>query len=136
MQAAVLHGARDLRVESRPAPDPGPGDVVVEVSHCGVCGTDLHMVIEGWGRPGTVGGHEWSGRVVAVGSEIDDVAVGAAVVGGPAVVCGTCAACLAASVGDELRPFLTRALANVRRLDCFAAGWRHSDRRLTGAGTA
>ncbi|MEZ6015422.1 MAG: sulfurtransferase TusA family protein [Planctomycetota bacterium] len=41
-----------------------------------------------------------------------------------------CAACLAASVGDELRPFLTRAHANVRRLDCFAAGWRHSDRRL------
>ena len=93
MQAAVLHGARDLRIESRPAPDPGPGDVVVEVSHCGVCGTDLHMVIEGWGRPGTVGGHEWSGRVVAVGPGVDDVAVGAAVVGGPAVACGTCAAC-------------------------------------------
>ncbi len=95
MQAAVLHGARDLRIERRPAPRPGPQDVVVEVSHCGVCGTDLHMVIEGWGRPGTVGGHEWSGRVVAVGSDVDGLGVGAAVVGGPAVVCGTCPACRA-----------------------------------------
>ncbi len=95
MQAAVLHGVGDLRVEDRPTPRPGPLDVVVQVSHCGVCGTDLHMVIEGWGRPGSVGGHEWSGRVVAVGSEVDDLDVGAAVVGGPAVACGACTACRA-----------------------------------------
>ena len=48
-------------------PAPGPGEVLVEVSHCGVCGSDLHMVIDGWGRKGSVEGHEWSGTVVAVG---------------------------------------------------------------------
>lgn len=46
-----------------------------------------------------------------------------------------CIACLAASVGDELQPFTHRAHANVRRLDCYGAGWRHSDRRLAAVGT-
>lgn len=45
-----------------------------------------------------------------------------------------CIACLAASVGDELEPFTRRAHANVRRLDCYSAGWRHSDRRLAVLG--
>jgi len=45
-----------------------------------------------------------------------------------------CIACLAASVGDELVSFSRRAHANVRRLDCYGAGWRHSDRRLSKQG--
>lgn len=45
-----------------------------------------------------------------------------------------CIACLAASVGDELEPFTRRAHANVRRLDCYGAGWRYSDRRLAAQG--
>jgi len=45
-----------------------------------------------------------------------------------------CIACLAASVGDELEPFTRRAHASVRRLDCYSAGWRHSDRRLAALG--
>ena len=94
MSVAVLHGPGDLRVEDRPVPEPGPGDVVVEVSHCGVCGTDLHMVVEGWGRPGSVGGHEWSGVVVAAGADVSEIAVGDAVVGGPPPGCGHCDLCL------------------------------------------
>lgn len=93
MAAAVLHGPGDLRVERRPVPVPGPHDVVVAVSHCGVCGTDLHMVVEGWGRPGSVGGHEWSGTVVATGAEVAGLAVGDAVVGGPPPGCGRCGPC-------------------------------------------
>ena len=95
MRAAVLHGPADLRVEDRPVPDPGPTDVLVEVSHCGVCGTDLHFVIEGWGTPGSVGGHEWSGHVVAVGPDVDGWSIGDRVVGGPAATCGTCPGCRA-----------------------------------------
>lgn len=45
-----------------------------------------------------------------------------------------CIACLAASVGDELVPFLRRARANVTRLDCYGAGWRHADRLLAARG--
>jgi threonine dehydrogenase-like Zn-dependent dehydrogenase len=93
MRAAVLHGRDDLRIEPRPVPEPGPGEVLVEVSHCGVCGSDLHMVMDGWGRPGSIGGHEWSGRVAAVGPETARLSVGDAVVGGPTPGCGSCPAC-------------------------------------------
>ena len=94
MRAAVLHGPRDLRIAHRPVPVPGAGQVLVEVSHCGVCGTDLHMVVEGWGQPGSIGGHEWSGRVVAVGDGTTRFSVGDAVVGGAVPPCGQCPACV------------------------------------------
>ena len=51
MRAAVLHGQLDLTIEERPVPEIGPRDVLLEVSHCGICGTDLHFVLEGWGQP-------------------------------------------------------------------------------------
>ncbi|MDJ0847602.1 MAG: alcohol dehydrogenase catalytic domain-containing protein, partial [Myxococcota bacterium] len=66
MRAAVYRERESLAVEERPLPELGPAEVLVEVSHCGVCGTDLHLVMEGWGRPGSIGGHEYSGRIVAV----------------------------------------------------------------------
>ncbi len=95
MPAAVLHGPGDVRVEDRPVPQAGARQVVVEVSHCGICGTDLHMAIEGWGRPGSVGGHEWSGTVAATGDDVTRVAVGDAVVGGPTPACDRCEPCRA-----------------------------------------
>src|SRR5215213_9446158 len=95
MPAAVYRGPRRLEVEERPVPRPGPGDVLVEVSHCGVCGSDLHFVLEGWGRPGSVGGHEYAGRVVDLGAGVTGWAVGDGVVGGPRPACGACRACAA-----------------------------------------
>src|SRR5712692_7671685 len=67
MRAAVYRGPHDVAVEDRPVPELGPHDVLLEVSHCGVCGSDLHMFVDGWGAPNSIGGHEFSGRVVAVG---------------------------------------------------------------------
>jgi (R,R)-butanediol dehydrogenase/meso-butanediol dehydrogenase/diacetyl reductase len=93
MPAAVYRGRRRLEVEERPVPRPGPGEVLVEVSHCGVCGSDLHFVLDGWGRPGSVGGHEWAGRVVDVSADVTGWEVGDAVVGGPRPSCGSCRAC-------------------------------------------
>jgi threonine dehydrogenase-like Zn-dependent dehydrogenase len=58
-----------------------------------VCGTDIHMVLEGWARPGTWGGHEWVGRIAAVGDEVDRWQAGDHVVGGPPIGCGACAMC-------------------------------------------
>jgi 2-desacetyl-2-hydroxyethyl bacteriochlorophyllide A dehydrogenase len=95
MPAAVYRGPRRLEVEARPVPQPGPGEVLVEVSHCGVCGSDLHFVLDGWGRPGSVGGHEYAGRVVDLGAEVTGWSVGDAVVGGPWPTCGNCRACTA-----------------------------------------
>jgi (R,R)-butanediol dehydrogenase/meso-butanediol dehydrogenase/diacetyl reductase len=93
MAAAVYRGPRRLEVEELPVPHPGPGDVLVEVSHCGVCGSDLHFVLDGWGRPGSVGGHEYAGRVVGLGDGVTGWEVGDAVVGGPRPTCGRCRAC-------------------------------------------
>src|SRR6266513_1895100 len=100
MPAAVYRAKGELGVEERPVPEPGPGEVLVEVSHCGVCGSDLHMVLDGWGQPGRVGGHEWSGRIAAVGPNVESWNVGTAVVGGDLVPCGACAMC------DDGRPAL------------------------------
>ena len=93
--AAVYRRRGQVEVEDRELPAPGDGQVVVQVSYCGVCGSDLHLVDEGWGRPGDVLGHEWSGVVVAVGSGVSELAPGDQVLGGPGPRCGTCEACLA-----------------------------------------
>jgi threonine dehydrogenase-like Zn-dependent dehydrogenase len=95
MRAAVYRGRGEMVVEERPVPEVGARDVLLEVSHCGVCGSDLHFVLDGWGRPGAIEGHEYSGRVVAVGDAVTDWAVGDEVVGGPTPRCGECEYCRA-----------------------------------------
>jgi 2-desacetyl-2-hydroxyethyl bacteriochlorophyllide A dehydrogenase len=93
MRAAVTRGPGRLEVVDVPVPEIGPGDVLVAVDLCGVCGSDLHMVLEGWARPDTIGGHEWVGRVVEVGSDVTRWSVDDLVVGGPPPGCGDCPAC-------------------------------------------
>ena len=93
MLAAVYQGDRTMTVEHLPIPTPAADEVLVEVSHCGICGTDLHYVLEGWGRPGSVNGHEYSGLVVGIGDDVTDVVLGARVVGGPSRGCGRCQPC-------------------------------------------
>jgi (R,R)-butanediol dehydrogenase / meso-butanediol dehydrogenase / diacetyl reductase len=94
MPAAVYRGSNDVAVEERPVPHPGPGEALVEVRHCGICGSDLHLIGDGLGSPGTVMGHEYSGVVVALGEGVADWQVGDEVVGGPAPRCGQCRRCL------------------------------------------
>jgi (R,R)-butanediol dehydrogenase/meso-butanediol dehydrogenase/diacetyl reductase len=95
MRAAVYREKDRMDVEDRPVPAAGPGEVLLEVSHCGICGSDIHFVLEGWGQPGSIEGHEFSGTVVAVGSGVTRWKVGDAVVGGPTPRCGKCEFCLA-----------------------------------------
>jgi len=95
MPAAVLQGPGRLEVTEVPVPAVGPEDVLVAVDLCGVCGSDLHMVLEGWGAPGSWQGHEWIGTVAAVGSGVTEWQRGDVVVGGPTIRCGTCPPCLA-----------------------------------------
>jgi threonine dehydrogenase-like Zn-dependent dehydrogenase len=95
MPAAVLKGLRHVEVEDRPVPEPAADEVLLEVSHCGICGSDIHFVLEGWGQPGSIEGHEYSATVVAVGDGVTRWKVGDRVVGGPSPKCGTCEYCLA-----------------------------------------
>ena len=95
MRAAVYKGDQTIAVEDYPTPAVGPCDVLLEISHCGVCGSDIHFVLEGWSAPDKVHGHEFSGTVVKVGDAVTSWSVGDAVVGGPTVRCGECDYCQA-----------------------------------------
>lgn len=94
MLASVYVGDDALAVDDVPVPELVPGEVRIEVSHCGICGTDLHLVLEQIARPGTILGHEWAGTIVALGDGVEGWAVGDRVVCGPAPGCGVCRACL------------------------------------------
>jgi uncharacterized zinc-type alcohol dehydrogenase-like protein len=75
---------------------PGPNDVAIDILFSGICHTDVHQVSEDWGpaKFPMVPGHEIVGRVVAVGSEVKDLDVGAAVgVGCMVDSCRVCASC-------------------------------------------
>jgi threonine dehydrogenase-like Zn-dependent dehydrogenase len=85
MKAAVYYGPRDIRIEEVPTPVPGPNDLLVAVKACGICGSDLHTyrygIFEDLGREiegqdGRLMGHEFSGIVAEVGSEVTGVKVG------------------------------------------------------------
>jgi (R,R)-butanediol dehydrogenase/meso-butanediol dehydrogenase/diacetyl reductase len=93
MPAAVYVGPGRLEVRDVDVPALGDHDVLVEVDLCGVCGSDLHLVLEGWGAPGSIPGHEWTGTVAAVGAAVTAWRSGDAVVGGPPQRCGTCPSC-------------------------------------------
>jgi 2-desacetyl-2-hydroxyethyl bacteriochlorophyllide A dehydrogenase len=91
--AAVYTGDGHVSVEERPVPEPRDGEVQIAVSHCGICGTDLHLVLEQYARPGTVLGHEWAGTITAVGASVQGWRTGQRVVAGPTPGCGECRAC-------------------------------------------
>jgi 2-desacetyl-2-hydroxyethyl bacteriochlorophyllide A dehydrogenase len=95
MEACVYVGDGVLEVQDVPVPAPGPGDVLIEIAQCGICGTDLHLVLGRIARPGTVLGHEWAGTITATGEGVDGWSVGQRVVCGPAPGCGECRACRA-----------------------------------------
>jgi L-iditol 2-dehydrogenase len=94
MKAAVLHGPRDLRVEPGSSPTAAADDVVVRVLVAGLCGTD-HRIWTGdrpVGYP-RVMGHEFVGRVEAVGDSVTRVAAGDRVAVEPNYSCGACPLC-------------------------------------------
>jgi len=99
MLAAVLHGVGDLRLEEVDRPRlKGPKDVLVEIHATAVCGTDV-AIYKGKqaARMPLIMGHEASGLVVEVGSDVRKVKLGDRVVVNPTVSCGTCAMCNRAS---------------------------------------
>ncbi len=72
MKAAVYRGPNRVYIEEVPLPEPGPGEVVLQVQACGVCGTDLKKIAHGDPPPPRIFGHEVAGRVSAVGAGVRD----------------------------------------------------------------
>jgi len=94
MKAAILHGPRDLRVESLREPRPEPGEVLVRIVAAGLCGTDYEI----WSGARRVAyprvmGHELVGRVEAVAPDVTQVSPGDPVVVEPNYSCGHCPLC-------------------------------------------
>ena len=94
MRAAMLNDQHELEVTDVADPTPGPGDLVLQVTACGICGSDLKL------RPampaGLVMGHEFCGEIVATGADTDARwRPGRHVTALPVIGCGRCLACLA-----------------------------------------
>jgi 2-desacetyl-2-hydroxyethyl bacteriochlorophyllide A dehydrogenase len=94
MKAAILHGPRDLRVEASRSPEPGTGEVLVRVAMAGLCGTDYRIFSgdRAVSYP-RVMGHEFVGRVEAVGAGVTSPRIGERVAIEPNYSCGTCPLC-------------------------------------------
>ncbi len=107
MRAVVCYGPKDYRVEIVPVPVPGPGEILIEVGAVGICASDMKCWLGGplfWGTDGKSGyvegpciaGHEYAGRIVALGdgaAERHNVALGDRVVAEQIVPCGECRFC-------------------------------------------
>src|SRR5260221_4680774 len=104
MQAALYYGKSDVRIETVPDPAaPGPGEVVLAVLSASICGTDVSEYMHGpllvplhERHPSSrylgpvILGHEFVGRIVALGPEVTGLALGQRVVPGAGNWCGQC----------------------------------------------
>lgn len=99
MRAAVVSSEGELRAVRLDRPVAGPGEVLVEVEACGICGSDLHAWRRRSWSAGLVPGHEIAGRVAAIGpvppGGTERLAAGQPVVIEPLRSCGACASCRA-----------------------------------------
>lgn len=95
MRALVIESPGVARVKEVPTPAPGPGEVLIRVEACGICGTDVHIFRgEYMGDYPLVPGHELAGEIVALGEGIRRFQVGDRVAVEPNIACGNCKACL------------------------------------------
>ncbi|MER6325304.1 zinc-dependent alcohol dehydrogenase [Streptomyces coelicoflavus] len=100
MRAFVLTGPGEYTVQEVPAPVAAPGEAVIDVERVGVCGTDVELFTgdmaylqQGLSAYPMRLGHEWSGRVTAVGDGVDPAWAGRRVMGDTMLGCGTCRRC-------------------------------------------
>lgn len=101
LAARLIEPGKPLRVEEVPIPEPAPDEILLEVHACGLCGTDIHLAIDGdipVERTPITLGHEAAGIVTALGSEAKGFKEGDRVALFPAASCGKCRFCL---VGRE-----------------------------------
>ncbi len=97
-KAAYMKETCTMYMKEVPMPVPGPNDAIVKIEYCGICGSDVHFYEKG--RIGNlvvegefVLGHEVSGTVTEVGSEVTNLKVGDRVALEPGITCGKCEQC-------------------------------------------
>ena len=133
MRAAVFQGEGRVAVEERAEPEPSSDEVVVAVEACGICGSDVQILNVPPGHPATPGvvlGHEFVGRISALGPDVDGPPIGTRVVVDPDPKCGACGPCRAGRPANctniralgvyrdgALAPFVAAPVASVYRVD-------------------
>src|ERR1700728_752897 len=93
MRAIVYRGVNDMRVQTVPVPRIGPGELLVKIATCGICGTDLKKIHFGSHSAPRIFGHEMAGTIVAVGPGVSDFKIGERVMTFHHVPCGECYYC-------------------------------------------
>ncbi len=93
MKAVVIEGPGKLAILEKPVSEPGPGEVLIRVKYCGICGSDLHAYKTGFLQPDLTIGHEFSGIIEAVGPDCPMWAPGDRVTGNNIIACGSCLYC-------------------------------------------
>jgi 2-desacetyl-2-hydroxyethyl bacteriochlorophyllide A dehydrogenase len=94
MRAAFFDAAHSVAVRDTREPEPAPGEVLVRVAACGICGTDQHIYQGDFmSTYPLIGGHEIAGEVAAVGSGVDEFSAGDRVAIDPGLFCGHCFFC-------------------------------------------
>jgi L-iditol 2-dehydrogenase len=93
MTAAVYRGVNEVRVETVPVPEIAPGEVLIRVHSCGICGTDLKKIHTGSHSAPRIFGHETAGTIAAVGGEVEGFRLGDRVMVFHHIPCGQCYYC-------------------------------------------
>jgi (R,R)-butanediol dehydrogenase / meso-butanediol dehydrogenase / diacetyl reductase len=104
---AVVCVPGGTEVADVPDPVAGPGQVVIQVEACGLCGSDVHAIEHGQTQPGQILGHEFGGRIAEVGPGVTGWQAGQAVAVNPLGACQACGECAAGL------PFRCAALPNL-----------------------
>jgi L-iditol 2-dehydrogenase len=123
MKALVLTDYRKLELQDLPKPNPGPGEVLIRVEACGVCGSDVHGYDGSTGRriPPLVMGHEAAGVVADVGAGVTRFQLGQRVTFDSTVSCGQCFFCKRGDVNlCDARQVLGVSCGDYRRAGAFA----------------
>ncbi len=123
MKALLLSKYKHLEFADLPEPKLGPGEVLVRVAACGICGSDVHGYDGSSGRriPPIVMGHEAAGIVAALGDGVTDFAEGDRVTFDSTVYCGICAPCRRGEINlCDNRQVLGVSCADYRRAGAFA----------------
>lgn len=117
-KGVVLTGAKQIAIEERPLPTPGPGEGIVKIELCGICGSDLH----GWEAGGsvyplgTLMGHEAVGTVENIGDGVEALKPGDKVAINGFSPCGYCVACRR-GLSNACVNNLDRTIGNSDKLD-------------------
>jgi L-iditol 2-dehydrogenase len=123
MKSLLLSAYNHLEIVDLPAPKPGPGEVLIRVAACGICGSDVHGYDGSSGRriPPIVMGHEAAGTVAALGAGVAGYSVGDRVTFDSTVYCGQCAFCQRGDINlCDNREVIGVSCGDYRRYGAFA----------------